>query len=47
MEKKYLIGYLHGQPHVIFDDIQNFKEEAERESCKENCSLRESRSPQG
>ena len=28
MEKKYLIGYLHGQPHVIFDDIQNFKEEA-------------------
>ena len=29
MEKKYLIGYLHGQPHVMFDDIQNFKEEAD------------------
>lgn len=29
MEKKYLIGYLHGQPRVIFDDIQNFNEEAD------------------
>ena len=29
MEKKYLIGYMFGRPFVRFDDVKNFKEEAD------------------
>ena len=29
MEKKYLIGYMFGRPFVRFDDVKNFREEAD------------------
>ena len=29
MEKKYLIGYMFGRPFLRFDDVKNFKEEAD------------------
>lgn len=29
MEKKYLIGYMFGKPYLRFDDVKNFKEEAD------------------
>lgn len=29
MEKKYLIGYMSGRPFLRFDDVKNFKEEAD------------------
>lgn len=29
MEKKYLIGYMCGRPFLRFDDVKNFKEEAD------------------
>ena len=31
MKKKYLIGYMFGRPFVGFEDIKNFKEEADED----------------